>query len=72
MEKPILRELKPRDPNTEHLPLPCGEMMKARYRRLQNELDKRKLEPLHQLSRERLGELLDEVEARLGLGPGAA
>lgn len=72
MSKEPLRPLKRREPIVDHLPLPCSEAMKIRYQRLQNELHSRGLETLHQLSREKLESLLDEVEERLGAGPGAA
>lgn len=50
---------------TDTLPLPWSEDQINRYRSLQNELDKKGLTKLHDLSRERLQALLDEVEASL-------
>lgn len=60
-----LEPLKKRASIIEKLTLPTSVSQKERYRRLQNELDKRGLESLHVLTRERIDGLLDEVEAML-------
>lgn len=55
-------ERKKADPATETLPLPVGVNLKTRYRRIQNDFDKRKLGSLHLWARERIDQLLDEAE----------
>ena len=47
------------------LPIPMGRSQKDRYRKIQAELDRRELKPLHALARERLESLLNEIEREL-------
>jgi hypothetical protein len=64
----ILKIQKRREPIVKSLPIPTSESQLLRYRRLQNALDKMpEYQELHDLARERLDELLDEVEAELDL-----
>jgi len=60
-----LEELGNRESITTHVPIPASEELRDRYRRIQNELVKRKKRTLHSLARERICTLLDELEAAL-------
>lgn len=54
---------KRRDPNVTTLPIPVGHGFVERYRRIQQMVDKGEYEEtLHDMARERLNSLLDEVE----------
>lgn len=58
-----LDDLESRESITTHLPLPCSEEFKERYRHIQNVLDMKKKRSLHSFARERLVALLAELEA---------
>ena len=60
-------DLEARESNTTSLTLPMGEGMKARYRRIQSELEKRKKRPLHSITREQIDRILSDLEKALGL-----
>jgi hypothetical protein len=62
----ILKIEKKKDPITERLSLPVSVRQKMRYYALLNELDKRELTKLHDLTRARIDKLLDEVEQEIG------
>ena len=50
------------DPVNDVLPLPVPKAMKDRYRRLGEELKTRRAKRINALARERLSEMLDELE----------
>jgi hypothetical protein len=54
--------IKKREPLVERLTLPLPKSLFLRYRNAANELDKRELTKLHDLTRERLDSLLTEIE----------
>lgn len=56
---------KKKEPLIERMTLPLTPTQFQRYKRLSNELEKRNLEKLHDLTRERINRLLDEVEQEL-------
>lgn len=60
-----LEVIKKRASIIDTMTLPTSSSQKERYKRLQNELEKRGFESLHTLTRERIDVLLDEVEALL-------
>lgn len=62
----ILKIEKKKDPVTECLPLPVSAKLKTRYYFLLNELEKRELTKLHDLTRDRIERLLLEVEQEIG------
>lgn len=47
---------------TETLPLPIDSESKERYRRIQNEFEKRNMVSFHEYTREKIEQLLDEAE----------
>lgn len=53
------------DSITDTMTLPTSTTQKERYKKLQNEFSRRKLGSLHKLTRQRIDQLLDEVEATL-------
>lgn len=64
----VLKKAKKRESVTETMTLPVGPSMKARYQRLQNMVaNNEEFESLHESTRERINQLLDEVEVELGV-----
>lgn len=60
-----LEELKIEEPITTHLPLPCGSKMLERYRKIQHDLHRKNMKGLHSFARERLKDLMSELERLL-------
>lgn len=56
---------KKREAVDDRMTLPMTASQKERYKRLQHELEKREYNSLHEMTRERIDLLLDEVEREL-------
>lgn len=65
-----MNELKKPQSITDTITLPTSITQKERYKRIQNEFDKRGLGSLHKLTRKRIDALLDEAETMLALEDG--
>jgi hypothetical protein len=61
-----LQVIKKREPILEQLSLPVSKRLKERYQQISRELDRRELTKLHDLTRAKIGALLDEIEQQLG------
>lgn len=66
----LFESLKKREPLEERMTLTLTKSQFVRYRRLALELDNRNLTKLHDLTRERIDQLLNEVEHELSKSAG--
>jgi len=60
-----LDQIKTHDPIVDRVFIPAGKQLRERYARVKLELEARGKRKLHELARERLSSLLDEVERLL-------